>query len=187
VIPRGCRVDLDDLVARKRCWIERRVGEMLRTRAVIADGYLLYRGETFEVRCLPPGTSGEGVSLAGRTCTVHASDASRKDRLLRSFLTRDTLHYAEERLLDLARETGLKHRALTTRDMVKWGYCSRDGILCFNWRLICLPPRLANYVIVHELMHLKHFDHSPRFRAAVAEHLPDYKELEASLRTYVPK
>ncbi|MEX2008535.1 MAG: SprT family zinc-dependent metalloprotease [Candidatus Spechtbacterales bacterium] len=64
-----------------------------------------------------------------------------------------------------------------------WGSCSKKQNLNFNYRLLLLPAELADYVIVHELCHLKVLNHSPKFWASVAAILPDYQTLRAQLRT----
>ena len=64
----------------------------------------------------------------------------------------------------------------------RWGSCSRDGVLRFNWRLAMLEPSLTEYVVVHELAHLTHMNHSPDFWGLVEEHLPDVKERRRLLR-----
>ena len=56
----------------------------------------------------------------------------------------------------------------------RWGECHPDGTLKFNWRLIMLPPEVIDYVVVHELAHLKVPGHNPRFWGQVATLLPDY-------------
>lgn len=63
----------------------------------------------------------------------------------------------------------------------RWGSCSKKGGLNFNYRLLDLPPRVADYIIVHELCHLKEFNHSARFWSLVARALPDYKELRRAM------
>ena len=56
-----------------------------------------------------------------------------------------------------------------------WGYCKRDGTITFSWRLICQPEDFIRYVVVHELCHLRHFDHSPAFWSEVERVSPDWK------------
>ena len=64
----------------------------------------------------------------------------------------------------------------------RWGSCSSKGELTFNWRLILAPSAIVDYVVVHELCHLKHMDHSPKFWKAVASVLSDYKSRKAWLK-----
>ena len=64
----------------------------------------------------------------------------------------------------------------------RWGSCSSRGNLNFNYKLIFLPPEVLDYVVVHELCHLRHFNHGPEFWATVGEVLPNHKELRQKLR-----
>lgn len=74
---------------------------------------------------------------------------------------------------------------VTLRQMFrKWGSCSANGNITLNTALYYVPPHLAEYIVVHELAHLKVFDHSPAFWAVVEQHLPGYHALEAELNTY---
>ena len=64
----------------------------------------------------------------------------------------------------------------------RWGTCHPDGRVLLNWRLIQAPPALIDYVVVHELAHLREPNHSPRFWRWVASVLPDYEERRHTLR-----
>lgn len=64
----------------------------------------------------------------------------------------------------------------------RWGSCSQKGNLNFNYKIIYLPPELADYIIVHELCHLAQFDHSSAFWGLVEQVLPHHKRLRARLR-----
>ncbi len=65
-----------------------------------------------------------------------------------------------------------------------WGSCSSRKNLNFNWRLLTLPAELADYVIIHELCHTVHMDHSRDFWGLVGTFLPDYRRLRAELRRH---
>ena len=69
-----------------------------------------------------------------------------------------------------------------------WGSCSSEGNISLNWRLVVAPPEVMNYVVTHELAHLKYLDHSAAFWSLVARFCPDYKKYEAWLghNTYTP-
>jgi len=64
----------------------------------------------------------------------------------------------------------------------RWGSCSKTGNLNFNYKMNFLPEKFQDYIIVHELCHLKEFNHSANFWNLVAEKIPDYKEIRQNLR-----
>ena len=67
--------------------------------------------------------------------------------------------------------TGLKITSARTR----FGSCSGKNSICFSWRLMLYPPEAIDYVIVHELAHIRHHDHSPAFYVLIEQYLPDWK------------
>lgn len=64
----------------------------------------------------------------------------------------------------------------------RWGSCSERGNLNFNYKILFLPPMLQDYIIVHELCHLREFNHSPAFWSLVAHTLPQHQQLRKTLR-----
>jgi predicted metal-dependent hydrolase len=77
---------------------------------------------------------------------------------------------------------------VTIRDQqTRWGSCSRGGALSFNWRLVVSPPAILTYVVVHELCHRIHHDHSRAFWAAVAAARPTFAEERAWLSEHGPE
>lgn len=64
----------------------------------------------------------------------------------------------------------------------RFGSCSGKNSLCFSWRLMQYPPEAIDYVVVHELAHIRHHNHSAAFHALVAQVLPDHRERRALLR-----
>jgi predicted metal-dependent hydrolase len=77
---------------------------------------------------------------------------------------------------------GVTYRRITIRDTrSRWGSCSTTGTLSFSWRLALAPREILDYVVVHELCHLRHHDHSRRFWSLVGEVWPQYREHKAWL------
>lgn len=68
--------------------------------------------------------------------------------------------------------TGLKITSARTR----FGSCSGKNSLCFSWRLMQYPPEAIDYVVVHELAHIRHHNHSPAFYALIERYMPDWRE-----------
>jgi predicted metal-dependent hydrolase len=87
------------------------------------------------------------------------------------------------RLLELAAGLGLAVAKVSIRNQRwRWGSCSPNGHICLNWRLVSMPPWVRDYVMIHELMHLRRMDHSKKFWKLVAEACPDYEAARRWLR-----
>lgn len=84
-----------------------------------------------------------------------------------------------------AAQHNLKHGKIKITSAGKrWGSCSAEGNINFTWKLILLPIRIIDYVVVHELAHLKQHNHSKKFWLEVEKMLPDYKERRKWLKKF---
>jgi predicted metal-dependent hydrolase len=78
-------------------------------------------------------------------------------------------------------------KLLISSAKTRWGSCNSKKEIRLNWRLLQAPPHLINYVVCHELAHLKEMNHSAKFWALVASIYPDYKNAEKELKAWSPK
>jgi predicted metal-dependent hydrolase len=104
----------------------------------------------------------------------------------------DARRSARELVTMLAEEEaetlGVVYARIEIRDQrTRWGSCSPQGTLSFNWRLVLAPFEVLDYVVVHELCHLREPNHSPRFWRLVAGRRPGWREQRAWLREHGPE
>jgi predicted metal-dependent hydrolase len=119
------------------------------------------------------------------TLVVHGAtdDGATCQRALKGWLTDKAKDYLVPWLQRVSDETGLDYSAVSIRQQqTRWGSCSSRRSISLNARLLFLPPDLVTYVLVHELCHTKHLNHSPRFWRLVESHLPDYRQFDRQLR-----
>jgi predicted metal-dependent hydrolase len=170
-----------EAVRELRPWIERRREALLRAAAEVAraPGTLPYLGQ--ELRVVPePGR--ERVHRRGDVLLVPEGDA--RDAIERFYRRRARAEIAP-RLDAAAARAGTSYRALTIRGQrTRWGSCSSNGGMSFNWRLLLAPEAVLDYVIEHEVCHLEVMDHSPRFWALLESRVPDWREHADWLRRY---
>jgi predicted metal-dependent hydrolase len=167
-----------------------------------ARRYVLRVADDGTVRVTVPrwGSRREAAAFAARE---HAWIDKQRQRIERQHLVRPDLTAAADaipppvlralrdravrelppRLMELAARHGLSVSRVSIRNQRwRWGSCSRNGHICLNWRLVTMPESVRDYVLIHELMHLKQQNHGPRFWALVEAACPGYREAERWLR-----
>jgi len=93
------------------------------------------------------------------------------------------LELAKERLAYFNQFYGFSIAKISIRNQkTRWGSCSRNGNLSFNYKIIYLPPNLADYIIVHELCHLGQFNHSEKFWSLVGQTVSDHRKIRREVR-----
>jgi len=104
-------------------------------------------------------------------------------------IERELRNRAKRELPDRLLELAARHALTVTRVSVRnqrwrWGSCSRNGHICLNWRLVQMPDAVRDYVMIHELMHLRRMDHSPKFWKLVEAACPTFQTSRAYLRAH---
>ena len=105
--------------------------------------------------------------------------------LLEKWLRCEAESYLSQRTLELAEEMGESARLRDIRfrkTRSKWGHCTAERIIQYNWYIIMAPPAVIDYLIIHELSHLQQMNHSPAFWQRVEHFCPDYRRHKAWLK-----
>lgn len=188
-VPTGTRPDaVAAFVARHRRWIDAKVDEF-RSRPQPGLEPLPERialqalGREWSVSYLP-GSRSLVRRRGGDELEVRGDPARQADtrRALRAWLVEEARLAFEPWLASVAGTCGLRYQRLQLRrQRTRWGSCSRAGTISLNVSLLFQPPPVVRYLLVHELCHTRHMNHSPRFWALVGEHEPDYEQLDRAL------
>ncbi len=94
-----------------------------------------------------------------------------------------SLEFTKERVIYWNQFYGFDYQKVSVKNQkTRWGSCSKKGNLSFNYRIAFLPIALADYIIVHELCHLKAFNHSQNFWTLVMQTTPQHKEIRKKLK-----
>lgn len=121
--------------------------------------------------------------FAGDRVELSPSPSTDANRLLEKALREKARQLFAERLAHYAPQLGVPPPPLRLSSArTRWGSCSHRGGIALNWRLIFMPLPLIDYVVCHELAHLKEMNHSPRFWSVVEQLCPDWRTRRLELR-----
>ena len=174
--------EIDQIVIKHKAWIDKTLEEkknLAKQKDWINNQELLYLGQKLCVVIQESMTIKPQVSIADGILTIVTPN--KKDHFL--IKTQVETYTKEQGLKVFTTLTdkychllGCHYRSITLRKQkTRWGSCSSKGGLSYNIRLMSAPIEVIEYVVLHEVMHLRHFDHSLTFWASLAKVMPDYK------------
>ncbi|NYH18343.1 M48 family metallopeptidase [Paraburkholderia bryophila] len=118
---------------------------------------------------------------------LHADPQQIKDRV-QGWLQGEAKRLFGERLAIYSEKLGVSYRTYALSSAAtRWGSCSSDGKIRLNWRLIHFPLSIIDYVVAHELAHLREMNHSPRFWQTVESIFPEFREARQTLKSHPPE
>lgn len=188
----------------------RQAVKLLDEREAWVQQQLLLQRERICLR--PQSLQGARISLFGRPCRVRLRQGSKGEVVLdgdefRVYMPASVKHYERYALKQLKawcienlaryleeahgrylRQTGLAASRIEVRTYRRrWGSCDSRGVLRFNWLLAMAPAEVIDYVLVHEICHLRHMDHSRDYWSLVEKVMPDFRRHKRWLREWQPK
>ncbi len=188
---------IHQFIKEKIRWIEKCVTQARRTYAIVEEkkfdhgGEFLFLGKSFPLEVLPGSGKRIQIGFSGRQWYVYLpADTPMEDRqrCIRAKLIQWYRRQAEEiiggRIFEYARQIGVQPKKIAIRSQKRmWGCCDyHRQLIHINWQIILSPIRVVDYVVIHELCHLIHPNHSRLFWREVERHMPDYREYKSWLQ-----
>jgi predicted metal-dependent hydrolase len=178
---RGLRAALD-FARGEKDWIAGQLAKAPGPVALLPGSALPFRGIRHEIRAAARGPA--PVWREDGVIWVRGHQAHAGRRVL-DFLKVEARRLFEARAMHHAARLGMRPSRITVRDTAsRWGSCSSARSLSFSWRLILAPDFVLDYVVAHEVAHLKEMNHSPRFWAEVKKLVSDIETPQAWLRLH---
>jgi hypothetical protein len=182
---------VDRFLNDKKEWIIRHMGKMTQlknSRPDFADGMMIQIfGQPIKVRIFKQPNGRGYVTETAEEIQIYCTGSflSAKQNLT-THLKKIAREYLSQKTHELSRIMGVNYNKIAIRSQAsRWGSCSRENNLNFNWKLIFFDPEVVNYVIMHELAHTVQHNHSPKFYSFLEQFCPDYKILRKKLRNVV--
>jgi predicted metal-dependent hydrolase len=163
-------------------WIARQLAQVPSRVALMPGARIPFRGQEHLIQRRDTGP----VALDPDNAVILVSGRlEHAPRRILDFLKRRAKNELEALALDYGARLGIKPRRITVRDTAsRWGSCSSTRSLSFSWRLILAPPFVLDYVVAHEVAHLKEMNHGPAFWRIVRELAGDVRKPQAWLRQH---
>ena len=178
---------IQKLLIKKEKWIEKKLKEQTKNINIKEKKFkngecLFYFGEKLTLYSyLNKDTSikiNQGILHVG----VKRKNSNLK-KIIESWYINQIQKYVEHNIYKISNQMYINFNSIKYRNYKrKLGSCNLTGDLAFNWRIVMIPKEVINYILVHELCHIKHFNHSKDFWHMVGEYIPEYKNYNIWLK-----
>lgn len=189
------KADIEKFVREKSLWVQQKLVQQKRQLSALpeytfANGSRIpYLGEPLElVVHIQPKAD---VVRYGEKLLVILTSRSRlpseqqTKRLVSAWYHEQALKLLQAKTDAAAARLGASYRGITLKaTRSKWGHCTVQGAIQYNWQILLAPEPIVDYLVAHEVSHLLHHNHSPAFWAVVASLCPNYKQCRAWLKAH---
>ena len=184
VPPSLCQGEVNRFLARHQGWLEQHL-------AKVPDRPQVRPGIKIPIRGVPHliiheggtrGTVRQAQDESGPTLLVYG-DRTHLPRRIADFLKHEAKRYIEATVTTHCQTTGRRAKAICFRDTSsRWGSSTSDGVLSFSWRIMMAPTPVINYLVAHEVAHLREMNHGPKFWKLCEKLCPDTERCKAWLK-----
>ncbi|MDO5294895.1 MAG: SprT family zinc-dependent metalloprotease [bacterium] len=186
--PGSISVDkIEQLLYKKKDWLLGTLASCESRETVRQQGELLYLGKPFEIKVEEQKKIRIEIQVEDGAIIVKKPVGYNVDihKVLENWLRRQAAAVIQEKVEQYSRLLGVTYQNITIKDQkTRWGSCSSRGNLNFNYRLIMAPAEVLDYVVIHELAHRIHMNHSKDFWQTVEKVCPRYREHRSWLQEF---
>lgn len=172
---------ISEFVSDNVSWIQGKIKDQLKKERevlVLAEGRAIpFLGQPRQLKVVV--ASRAKVQLGEEQLLIHTPSRDKLEKVWGNWLLERAKEYMTTQTIKTAKAMGLDHKlkhVVFRKTRSKWGHCEDNGVIQFNPIVMMAPRAVIDYLIVHEVSHLKHLDHSPRFWRTVGTLCPDWKK-----------
>lgn len=184
---------IEDLIEKSRDWIHKKLAALQNVvhcpkRQWVTGEVLQYLGESYTIEVWPIPSKKAACELMGQTLFIkclepHYSPSVKK--VVEAWYRKQAKKILSERTLFFANIMNLFPTEIIVKQQKnRWGSCDQHNIIRYNWKAIMASMPLVDYLVVHELAHIKEKNHGPNFWAVVEKEVADYKEKRKALKSF---
>jgi predicted metal-dependent hydrolase len=191
IVPPKCEKKyIQDFIKSKKDWIFKKLAQqaerrkMEQERELNHEDIIQFLGNDIRITVIPGSNRSDRVSLEKDLLFISPNGSGKSiNELVEDWYRFQAKLLINEKVELFSKEMGLEYKGFGIRGQkTRWGSCSRKRILSFNWKLMKAPETIIDYVVIHELAHIKEMNHSSKFWDVVGEYYPRYKQSRLWLR-----
>lgn len=185
ILPIGKGVNVESFLKKHSRNLSKKYETWLSKKRMLRDDLILFKGESYRVTvervespCETP------IILERESIIIHPVGRENPVSLLKQWLIEQTRELVRDVVEKYSKSLDVNPKKVSVRDTSRWGYCKKNGEIVYNWQIVGLPPRLAEYIILHEIVHLSEFNHQKGFYSELGNILPDYRQRQKDIKRF---
>lgn len=174
---------MQKMIVEHRSWISKHYKQIMNSVRLFDSGSIFYGSKKYNVGYVN-SKARPRADILGEDLIIYANSKEAAERFVDRMIRDDTERFAGEMAVAKAAQIGARVGEVKVRRYRKWGVCKNDRTISFNYCISMLPKELQDYVVSHEVAHLKEMNHSGRFWDVVSILCPEYKRFRRELKRY---
>lgn len=182
VVSRNERM-MQKIISAHKPWISKHYNQIKSTIRLFDSNSIFHNSKRYNVGYVDSSARPK-ADILGDNLIIYAPSHESAERFLDRMMRDETARFSKELALRKAEQINERFKEVKVRRYRKWGVCKSDRTITFNYCISMLPEDIRDYIVSHEVAHLKEMNHSRRFWDVVSSLCPDYRRLRKELKSY---